>query len=90
MMMQARLSLSVAFAILAACGSSEPGRTGAPVDADPAPDTTLPTSDAPASAVGLPTWMLEDVQPDSPRAGQTYGLATFGQKIIIVSLLEGF
>jgi hypothetical protein len=38
----------------------------------------------------LPAWMLEDIQPASPRAGQTYGLDTFTNQIIVVSLLEGF
>ncbi len=37
-----------------------------------------------------PTWMLEDVQPESPRVGQTYGLDTFGNKTVVVVLLEGF
>ena len=40
--------------------------------------------------VGLPGWMLEDVQPASPRVGQTYGLQTFADKIVVVTLLEGF
>jgi hypothetical protein len=83
-----RVLLSVA--LLAACGS-EPGRTGTPVvDAvDVVPDIAPPNIDAP-NAIGLPTWMLEDIQPASPRVGQTYGLATFNGKIIVVSLLEGF
>jgi hypothetical protein len=34
--------------------------------------------------------MLEDVQPLSPRTGQTYGLETFGGKVVVVVLLEGF
>ncbi len=38
----------------------------------------------------IPAWMLEDVQPTSPRAGQTYGLDTFSGKIVVVVLLEGF
>jgi len=43
-----------------------------------------------ARVVTLPRWTLEDVQPESPLVGQTYGLDAFNQKIIIVSLLEGF
>lgn len=38
----------------------------------------------------LPLWQLEDVQPQSPRTGQTYGLDTFAGKVVVVSLLEGF
>ncbi len=88
-MRAARLSLSGAFAMIAACGSSESGPASSPGDADPVvADTNLPAIDA--AQIGLPTWMLEDIQPASPRVGQTYGLATFNQKIIIVSLLEGF
>lgn len=44
--------------------------------------------DAPART--LPAWLLEDVQPESPRTGQTYGLDTFANKIVVVVLLEGF
>lgn len=59
-----------------------------------APDAKTPSPDA-ASADGpnsprLPAWMLEDIQPQSPRAGQTYGLQTFAGKIVVVTLLEGF
>ena len=45
---------------------------------------------ADARKATLPTWMLEDIQPQSPRVGQTYGLQTFGGKIVVVTLLEGF
>jgi hypothetical protein len=38
----------------------------------------------------LPTWMLEDVQPDSPRSGQTYGLSQFLGRTLVVTLVEGF
>ena len=43
-----------------------------------------------ARAAGLPTWKLQDVQPLSPRTGQTYGLDTFNDKIVVVTLLQGF
>ena len=52
------------------------------------PDAVQPTVDASRSM--WPRWMLEDVQPQSPRAGQTYGLDTFASKIVVVVLLEGF
>jgi hypothetical protein len=58
----------------------------APIDRGPdafeMPDT--------GGAVTLPTWALEDVQPESPRAGQTYGLDAFAGKTVVVALLEGF
>ena len=38
----------------------------------------------------LPAWTLEDIQPVSPRAGQTYGLQTFSGQIVVVTLLAGF
>ncbi|MBA2540640.1 MAG: hypothetical protein H0V17_13465 [Deltaproteobacteria bacterium] len=67
---------------LIACG--QPGGVGPQSDAPGA-------SDAPPSDPSmLPTWRLEDVQPDSPRLGEVYGVDTFAGKIIVVSLLEGF
>ena len=61
---------------------------------DPAPGMT---PDAPVGMPAdarlpgvLPAWALEDIQPVSPRVGQTYGLDGFTGKIIVVSLLEGF
>jgi len=38
----------------------------------------------------LPTWQLEDIQPLSPRTGQTYGLAAFTDHIVVVTLVAGF
>lgn len=43
-----------------------------------------------ATAAVLPTWKLKDVQPLSPKTGQTYGLDTFNDKIVVVTLLQGF
>jgi len=54
------------------------------------PDAPIVAIDAPGNAVTIPTWRLEDVQPASPRTGQTYGLDVFTNRIIVVSLLEGF
>jgi hypothetical protein len=56
------------------------GDSGAGADAMPGDD----------AAVRWPTWTLEDIQPASPRVGQTYGLDTFSGKVVVVSLLEGF
>lgn len=63
--------------------------------AEPTPDRGTPdapsqTVDSPPAVSMLPRWSLEDIQPASPRVGQTYGLDGFTNKIIVVSLLEGF
>jgi hypothetical protein len=57
-----------------ACSSDPPGSVDAP----------------PGQGESLPTWQLADVQPLSPRTGQTYGLDTFAGKIVVVSLVEGY
>lgn len=68
------------FSVVIGCG-------GNGVDPIPDPDPV----DAPGGVeVPLPTWRLEDIQPQSPNSGQTYGLDTFSDKIIVVTLLEGF
>lgn len=67
-------SLALVFAI-AACGTPDGGRGEPPPDVDPGQ---------------LPAWALEDIQPASPRAGQTYGLETFSGQIVVVTLLAGF
>ena len=46
--------------------------------------------DAPGGLARLPVWSLEDIQPMSTRFGQTYGLDTFSNKVVVVTLLEGF
>lgn len=75
-------TLRLLILVLAACGGgSSPGMPNADADMTPMVD---------AGPVVLPSWMLEDVQPMSPRAGQTYGLQTFSSKIVVVTLLEGF
>lgn len=37
-----------------------------------------------------PTWELEDVQPQSARANETYGLSVFAGRPLVVVLLEGY
>lgn len=37
-----------------------------------------------------PAWTLEDVQPQSTRFGQSYGLSEFAGRPVVVVLLEGF
>jgi hypothetical protein len=80
-----RLALAAAAAVsaLSACGGGEPGGPGATPDSRSSPD-------APGGTLTLPTWRLEDIQPESPRVGQTYGLDTFAGKIVAVTLVEGF
>jgi hypothetical protein len=76
-----RHATSVSLVLLIACSE-----TGTRMPQADAPATTSPD----AAPKTLPTWMLEDVQPQSPRAGQTYGLDTFSGKIVVVTLVEGF
>jgi hypothetical protein len=70
-----------ALAALAACGDGGPS-VGAGADAPVYPDSP--------AIVYLPTWKLEDIQPLSPRTGQTYGVDTFSGQIVVVTLVEGF
>jgi len=35
-------------------------------------------------------WALEDIQPVSPRFGQTYGLSAFGSRVIVMGLHAGW
>lgn len=72
-----RVVLSASIALAVACGPSDPGGV-------------VPTIDAPPDTGMLPTWQLEDVNPQSPRSGQTYGVDTFVGRIVVVTLLEGF
>lgn len=47
-------------------------------------------SPAAGDPAALPTWKLEDIQPESPQVGQTYGLDTFSGKVVVVTLVEGY
>jgi Fe-S cluster biogenesis protein NfuA len=62
------------------------GTTPAPSTSDP----TAPRAPSMTTTFELPAWMREDVQPKSPRHGQTYGLAHFAGKALVVVLLEGY
>jgi len=82
-MITSRMLLSCLFgASLVGCAEPTPDRSP--------PDAPTVAVDAGPNAIRLPRWALEDVQPASPRVGQTYSLDAFTQKIIVVSLLEGF
>ena len=53
--------------------------------------SVAPTADTPiANPEVLPTWQLEDVNPQSPRVGEFYGLDAFSGKVVVVTLLSGF
>jgi hypothetical protein len=80
------LIVSAFCAALLACGGM-PSDRGGEVDA---PGNGGGDGDGSIGASELPPWMLEDIQPASPRVGQTYGLDAFTDQIIVVSLLEGF
>ena len=67
--------LAFALASAAACNASEPAGGPLPLD----------SSSADASRARIPAWKLEDIQ-----GGQTYGLDTFGGKVVVVTLVEGF
>jgi hypothetical protein len=82
----AALALSFAGA-LSAC--SDGGKSSADAMSNGGIDSPAGTIDSrPAGA--LPTWKLLDVQPQSPKTGQTYGLETFSNKVVVVTLLQGF
>ena len=52
--------------------------------------TSTSTSTSNTTQFELPGWMRADVQPRSPRHGQTYGLDVLRGKAIVVVLLEGY
>ncbi|MDQ3334011.1 MAG: hypothetical protein M4D80_02540 [Myxococcota bacterium] len=76
-------NVTLALSLLASCAGSDSSK-------NPLPDAPGMQGGVDARKVTLPTWMLEDIQPQSPRVGQTYGLQTFSGKIVVVTLLEGF
>lgn len=41
-------------------------------------------------AAMYPSWTLEDLQPASPRANETYGLSAFQGRALVVVMVEGF
>jgi hypothetical protein len=83
-----RIALTAA-AVLVASAVTLAGCGGGGGDPSGTPDAPR-TPDSSGIPVTLPTWKLEDIQPQSPRVGQTYGLDTFAGKIVVVTLVEGF
>jgi len=80
--------ISLAALLCAACGSSEPADSGGP-DSPGAADAAA-AIDARAEPARLPLWALQDIQPESPRFGQTYSLSEFPNEVLVVLLVEGF
>jgi hypothetical protein len=78
-----RILMPVLAVLLVHCG----GESGGPVGGS---DSDEDVGDDSSTQPLLPTWMLEDVQPASPRAGQTYGLDAFADQTIVVTLVQGF
>ncbi len=56
-------------------------------DADPGAADAAPDA---VPFVGIPSWSLEDIQPESPQFQVVYGLNAFPQKILVAVLVEGF
>lgn len=65
---------------------------GVSVDAAPggASDAMSTGPDAMAVAVQIPAWTREDIQPNSPKFGEVYGLSEFNGKILVAVLVQGF
>jgi hypothetical protein len=84
-------SIVALLSFAAACG---------PVEGAPPPETELPSQErvedagvaAPDAGVtwAYPAWEREDIQPQSPRQGETYGLEAFRGRTLVVVLLEGY
>lgn len=74
-----KLAVVLALAVLGCADMG--GKGGGPADA--------PGSGIDAS-LALPGWKLMDIQPASPRNGQTYGLDVYTDHVVVVTLLEGF
>jgi hypothetical protein len=85
--MIARVILASSFALVACASDPTPGNPA--LDGAVSADARL-VRDGSDGVRRLPAWQLEDVQPVSPRVGQTYGVDSFTNRVIVVSLLEGF
>lgn len=53
-------------------------------------DAMSTAPDAMAAAIQVPGWTREDIQPNSPRFGEVYGLNEFNGKILVAVLVQGF
>jgi len=82
-------AMAVAFVLAAACATDEGTVQGPDADLGGGSGMDGGGNGMDGAVSMLPAWMLEDVQPQSPRAGQTYGLAAFTDHTVVVVLLEG-
>jgi len=75
--------------MLLGCTSNSGGEAGNTADAR---GNNNPSVDASSGneLVRIPNWTLEDIQTDSAMFGQTYGLDSFSDKILIVVVSQGF
>lgn len=87
------LSFLLASALALGCGTEQDGGDPPP-PADAAGNQATDGANNPApdaqENVRIPTWALEDIQPESPMFGQTYGLEAFSGSIVVMVLVEGF
>ena len=44
----------------------------------------------PSSSTARPLWTLEDIQPESARFGDVYGLEHFEGEVLVAVLVQGF
>jgi len=72
----------------ATAGDAEPAADSVTTDASAGDDTTADALAANQPGAVFPGWQLQDKQPQSPKFGQTYGLAAFAGKATLVSLLS--
>jgi hypothetical protein len=49
---------------------------------------TCLSTEATCPGAAAPGWVLEDVQPRSPRFGQRYGLASFRGQVVLLALID--
>ena len=92
------LPIVFASALLLSCSSSSssedigPGASPDAMADNNAPDamTNPGAADAAVQSARIPDWTLEDIQTDSAMLGQTYGLDTFADKILVVVVVQGF
>jgi hypothetical protein len=83
-------TLPIALLSAACLGAPGGGDVGDGTDTD-GTDGTDGTDDGGGGGGGAyPTWQLQDIQPDSPRYGDTYGLNVFEGKPLVVALLLGY
>lgn len=84
------LSFLLAAVLGLGCGTTQDGGDRSPDAASSGDDAINSVPLDAAEDQVIPTWSLEDIQPESPMFGQTYGLDTFSDKTLVVLLVTGF